>query len=140
MNTELARLNRLVKQQEEIYHRCAKNAGITDTQFWVLYALCEADHAMCQNTFCENWCYSKQTVNTAVANLEKAGMLYMTYAEGSRKQKDIMLTPAGQVFCDRYIRTLMNAEQKALMELETGEREMFFGLMEKLLRCLEKEL
>ncbi len=133
MNREFVRLNQLIKQQEEVYHRCAKQAGITDTQFWVLYALCEADHAICQNSFCENWCYSKQTVNTAVASLEKAGLLYMTYAEGSRKKKDIMLTQAGEAFCKKHVRTLLHAEEDALMALESEERETFFALSEKLL-------
>lgn len=141
MNTELSRLNKLSKQQDEIYHQCAKQAGITDTQFWVLYALCEREYCtLCQNTFCENWCYSKQTVNTAVANLEKAGLLSMTYAKGSRKQKDIMLTPKGKAFCDRHIRTLMQAESNALQRLTSDERENFFRLQELFLSSLQQEL
>lgn len=140
MNAELSRWNRLSKKQEEIYHGCAQKAGITDTQFWVLYALCEAETALCQNSFCGDWCYSKQTVNTAVANLEKAGLIAMAYAEGSHKQKDIRLTQAGETFCDQYIRTLMQAESTALMHLTGEERAAFFATQEKLLNCLEKEM
>lgn len=141
MNTELSRLNKLSKQQDEIYHQCAKQAGITDTQFWVLYALCERECCtLCQNTFCENWCYSKQTVNTAVANLEKAGLLSMTYSKGSRKQKDVMLTSKGKAFCDRHIRTLMQAESNALLQLMPEERETFFRMQERFLSTLRQEL
>lgn len=140
MNTELSRWNQLAKKQEEIYHECAKKAGITDTQFWVLYALCEAERPLCQNSFCENWCYSKQTVNTAVANLEKSGLIALTYAEGSHKQKDIRLTPAGENFCTLHIRTLLQAESTALMHLSNEERAAFFATQEKLLNCLEKEI
>lgn len=140
MNTALSQLNRLAKKQDEIYHRCAKKAGITDTQFWVLYALCEAEKPLCQNSFCENWCYSKQTVNAAVANLEKSGLLRLVYAEGSHKQKNITLTPEGDVFCNQHIRTLMEAEGNALMHLTQEEREHFFQLQERLLNCLEKEI
>ncbi len=140
MNQELSRLNKLIKKQEEIYHCFAKEAGLTDTQFWVLYALCEADTALCQNTFCENWCYSKQTVNTAVANLEKAGLLALTYAQGSHKKKDIILTPAGEAFCDLHIRNLLQAEDTALMNLSTEERESFFQIFGKMLTHLEQSL
>lgn len=140
MNAELSRVNRLVKKQEELYHQCAKRAGLTDTQFWVLYALCEEDAPLCQNSFCENWCYSKQTVNASVASLEKLGLLRLTYAEGSRKQKDITLTEEGEHFCDAHIRRLLRAESTALMHLSAAEREAFFKTLERLLDCLEKEL
>ncbi len=140
MNTELSRLNRLSKKQEELYHQCAKKAGITDTQFWVLYALCEAEHALCQNSFCESWCYSKQTVNTAVANLEKSGLICLSYKEGSHKQKNVKLTQQGEAFCDLHIRTLMQAESNALMRLPAQQREVFFRGLEQLLIGLEQEL
>ncbi len=137
MNSELSKLNRLCKKQEEIYHQWAKKAGLTDTQFWVLYALCEAEKPLCQNAFCENWCYSKQTVSTAVANLEAAGLIRLDYAEGSRKQKDIILTKKGEAFCSANIRTLMQAEASALMGLEEAERETFFKVFDRFLSGLE---
>ena len=138
MNRELSRLNRLSKRQEEIYHRCAKRAGLTDSQFWVLYALCEVGKPLSQNTFCENWCYSKQTVSTAVANLEADGLLRLDYAEGSRKQKNITLTEAGEAFCDGNIRTLMQAESAALTGLDKEEREIFFKVFERFLFGIEQ--
>lgn len=140
MNRELSRLNRLSKRQEEIYHQCAKRAGLTDSQFWVLYALCEDECSLCQNSFCESWCYSKQTVNTAVSNLEKGGLVSLAYTEGSRKQKDIQLTEKGNAFCDQYIRSLLKAESAALMKLPQQEREAFFETLETFLNCLETEL
>ena len=140
MTAELARLNQLTKKQNELYHQCAKRANLTDSQFWVLYAVCEAEDALCQNTFCERWCYSKQTVNTAVATLEKKGLLELRYAKGSHKQKEIRLTPAGQTFCDKHIRTLMRAESGALMQLTEEECQKFFSLQERLLATLERQL
>ncbi len=127
MNAELSRANQLIKRQEEIYHQCAKRARLTDTQFWVRYALYEAGVPLCQNSFCEHWCYSKQTVNAAVASLERQGLLHLTYAEGSRKQKDMMLTEAGEHFCDTHIRRLLRAESAVLLHLSTEERETFLS-------------
>lgn len=140
MNEELSKWNRLTKKQDEIYHQCAKKAGLADAQFWVLYALCEAKKALCQNTFCENWCYSKQTVCTAVASLEESGLVQLTFAEGSRKQKDLHLTEKGEEFCDRYVRVVQNAEEKVLESLSPEERNKFFGLLEILLDGMKKEL
>lgn len=140
MNKELSRWNRLTKKQDEIYHQCAKKAGLADAQFWVLYALCEAKKPLCQNTFCENWCYSKQTVCTAVASLEKAGLVQLCFAEGSRKQKDLSLTEQGEAFCNQHVRSVQEAEEKVLEALSSEERDKFFGLLEHLLDHLDREL
>ncbi len=140
MNKELPKWNRLTKKQDEIYHQCAKKAGLSDAQFWVLYALCEAEKPLCQNTFCENWCYSKQTVCTAVASLEKAGLVQLTFAEGSRKQKDLHLTEKGEAFCNQYVRSVQEAEENVLEALSDEERNMFFELLERLLDGLGNEL
>ncbi len=140
MNEELGKWNRLAKHQDEIYHNYAKNIGLTDAQFWVLYALCETNQALCQNTLCENWCYSKQTVSAAVASLEKSGLVYLSFAEGSRKQKDLRLTEAGEEFCNNYIRSLLASEEKVLQSLTPDERNEFFRLLEGLLSRLEDAL
>lgn len=140
MNTELARLNKLIKKQDEIYHQCAKKAGITDTQFWVLYALCEKEKGLCQNTFCESWCFSKQTAHTAVAKLEKEGLVHLAYAQGSHKQKDILLTEQGKRFCAQYIEKLVQAEQSVFQTLTKEERSFFSSILERLIQCMENEL
>ncbi len=139
MNAELEKWNKLIKRQDEFYHRCAKKCGLADAQFWVLYALCEAQNSLCQNTFCENWCYSKQTVSAAVASLEKAGLVYLTYAKGSRKQKDLNLTPKGEEFCKIHIQSLQSVEEKVMMSLSSKDREDFFRILEYLLNGLETE-
>ncbi len=139
MNADLEKWNTLIKRQDEFYHRCAKTSGLADAQFWVLYALCETQNALCQNTVCENWCYSKQTVSAAVASLEKSGQVYLDYAQGSRKRKNLYLTEAGEAFCCRHIRSLQKAEENALNRLSDAERSEFFRIYEHLLAELEEE-
>lgn len=140
MRGALCVFNKLTKKQEEIYHMCAKKAGLTDTKFWVLYALCETGGELCQNSFCETWCYSKQTVNTAVALLEKEGIVSLTFAEGSRKQKDIRLTDAGEAFCNQHIRPILEAEEASLMGLKEEERNTFLSVYAGLIHSLEDAL
>lgn len=140
MNSELKKWNQLAKQQDEIYHQYAKQSGLADAQFWVLYALCETKQALCQNSFCESWCYSKQTVSAAVASLARAGLVYHTFVNGSRKQKELHLTEKGEAFCDQHIRSLQAAEESVLDTLSSAERNTFFKVLSKLLDGLEKEL
>lgn len=140
MNRELSRLNKLLKREDEIYHQFAKRLNLTDAQFWVLYALCEGENELSQNSFCESWFYSKQTVNTAVTGLEKMGILYLEYSEGSHKQKNIYFTEKGKEFCDLHIKKLLDAEERTLTAISDKERDEFFSTLEKLLINLEKEL
>lgn len=140
MNQELDKWCGLTKRQDEMYHQCAKRAGLPDAQFWVLYALCESECPLCQNNFCESWCYSKQTVSTAVAGLERIGLVELTFAEGSRKKKDLHLTKQGEDFCDRHIRSVMQAECTVLNRFSQAEREQFFRFLEQLLSGIEEEL
>ncbi len=137
MDIELKKWNRLIQRQDEFYHKAAKKSGLADAQFWILYAICESDNCLCQNSFCENWCYSKQTASAAVASLQKSGLVYLTYAEGSRKKKDLHLTEKGEEFCDLHIRTLQTAETQVVLSLSREERDTFFRLYEKLLKGLE---
>lgn len=140
MNRELEKWNFLFKQQNNIYHRYAKNLGLSDTQFWVLYAICESKVPICQNEFCKNWSYSKQTVSAAVANLEKLGLIYLEFAKGSKKQKNIILTQKGEDFSKKYIRKLQSIEEKIIMKLSEDERKEFFRILTFLMDDLEKEI
>lgn len=82
MDQELKKWNQLATQQDEIYHLCAKRSGLPDAQFWLLYAICETEDVLCQNAFCESWCYSKQTASAAVAALEKTELVHAALTVG----------------------------------------------------------
>ena len=82
MDQELKKWNQLATQQDEIYHLCAKRSGLPDAQFWLLYAICETEDVLCQNAFCESWCYSIQTASAAVAALEKTELVHAALTVG----------------------------------------------------------
>lgn len=138
MNKFLEQWNNLAFHQEALYHNWAKECGLPEAQFWVLYALCEIDEPLCQNSFCEIWCYSKQTVSSAVANLEKKGLVYLDFAEGSRKKKNLHLTTKGEEFCSEHIRNLQKVEEEALSQLTEQDRNKFFEIYSQLLTILDE--
>ena len=139
MNKEWTRFNRLSRRQDELYHQFAIKAGISDSQFWVLYALCESGGCLSQRNFCEMWSSSKQTVNAAVAGLQKTGMITLDFAEGSRKQKEIRLTIQGEQFAREHILPVMEAECAAIMTLDEIQRTRFLDTMERLLELMETQ-
>lgn len=52
LQQQLQVLNRLYKESEHIYSRLASKLGMTDTAFWVLYAIAHSEEPMTQNDLC----------------------------------------------------------------------------------------
>lgn len=136
---QIKSINRLYKQQDELYHGLAVRFGLSDTALWVLYAVCSSDGPATQYDLANSWCFPKQTVNSAIAALEKAGMIQLVPLPGARNRKNVLLTGAGDVFCSGTVLPLIRAEERALLRLSEGERQTFLLLMEKQLLCLREE-
>ena len=139
MNKEWARFNKLNRRQDELYHQFAVKAKISDSQFWVLYALCENGGSLNQRSFCDKWSSSKQTVNAAVAGLQKSGLICLEFAEGSRKQKEIRLSEQGEEFVQHHILPVMEAECEVIMTLDEKQRTQFMDTMDRLLELMEEK-
>ncbi len=137
INEQYAALLRLLKQQDELYHRIAAASGLSDAAFWVLYALCENETALSQQELCSAWCYPKQTVNSAIQNLCRLG--YVALAAGEGKRKNVLLTAAGQAFCQNTTRPLQKAERDSFARLAPAEREAFLSLFRRQLQSLQEE-
>lgn len=139
LSSPLSQWNLLVKRRHALYSRYAKASGLPDAQFWVLYALCTTEKPFSQNAFCDDWCYSKQTVCTAVSNLEKRGLVTLRFAAGSRKTKELVLTREGEMFSRHFIVNLREAEKASLAALSSDELSAFFSLYERILTTLDNQ-
>ncbi len=140
MDQELKKWNQLATQQDEIYHLCAKRSGLPDAQFWLLYAICETEDALCQNAFCESWCYSKQTASAAVAALEKSGACVshlcgrVSQTEGTASDRE------GTTILRQIYPLCANGGGQVLKKLSERDRDDFFRIYAKILCTLEQEL
>ena len=133
----LEELNQLYKQMDGIYHRYARRLGLSDTAFWILYCLGEASAPLTQRELCGSWSYPPQTVNSALKGLERQGLLALVPRAGNRKDKEMVLTPAGREYVRRAVEPLMEAERRALSALGDGGREQLFSLTRRYIRALE---
>ena len=64
-----ALVNHLIRQQDDIYKNVASRMGLSDTNFWMLYGLCESEGPCTQHTLCQGWFYAQQTVHSAFKQL-----------------------------------------------------------------------
>ena len=137
---QLGMLNRIYKEQDDIYRGMAAHCGLSDAAFWVLYAVLDADQSCSQNDLCNAWFFPKQTVNSAINNLIRRGYVVLQPVPGTRNRKAVELTEEGKDFCEKNILPLMEAERQSIMRFSVEERELFLTLFQKQVSFLKEEV
>ena len=101
--------------------------------------LLDAEAPCSQYDLCSEWSIPKQTINTAVAALQKKGVAFLSPIPGTRNKKNIAFTEFGRDFAEKTVGILRMAELDALAELSPEERELYIRLNEKYnCRLIEK--
>ena len=137
---QLAAFNQLYKEMDEIYHVYAKEQGISDTVFWILYSLYENNSSYIQKELCSEWHYPPQIVNSALKSLEKQGIISLEAVPGNKKNKLVSLTEHGLTLTQRVIARLTDAERNAILSMTADERRTLLSLTEKYTEFLRKHI
>ena len=137
---QLAAFNQLYKEMDEIYHVYAKEQGISDTVFWILYSLYENNSSYIQKELCSEWHYPPQTVNSALKSLEKQGIISLETVPGNKKNKLVSLTEHGLTLTQRVIARLTDAERNAILSMTADERRTLLSLTEKYTEFLRRHV
>ncbi|MBS5398004.1 MAG: MarR family transcriptional regulator [Lachnospiraceae bacterium] len=137
---QLAAFNQLYKEMDEIYHVYAKEQGISDTVFWILYSLYENNSSYIQKELCSEWHYPPQTVNSALKSLEKQGIISLEAVPGNKKNKLVSLTEHGPTLTQRVIARLTDAERNAILSMTADERRTLLSLTEKYTEFLRRHV
>jgi len=144
MNNEIfAKLviyNQLFKELDQLYHNYAKSSGLSDTMFWIIYSIQERSEAYTQKELCDIWFYSRQTVNSALKNLEEQKLIELIPSPDNRKNKQIFLTSSGKELAMNVIRPLMEAEENAFSKLGEKNLDEFLRLTQKHNNLLDIEI
>ncbi len=135
----LERLNSILKENDEIYRNAAKRVGLPDCAFWILYALRTGEEPMLQSDICACIYGPKQTVNSALKNLEAEGYLMLSSAP-DRRFKQVSLTKKGDQLARETVDLVIQKEQSALTELTEEEQEAFIRIFRKYTVSLKKNL
>ncbi|MDO5146352.1 MAG: MarR family transcriptional regulator [Eubacteriales bacterium] len=128
LKRQLMELNQLCNEIDGIYHDIAHSHGISDNIFWILYILYNSDTPISQSSLCENWFFSKQTVNSSISSMTKRGWVTLEVVPGTRNRKNILLTEAGQNLCAKVIGKTHQLEQAAFSKMSSEERETYISL------------
>ena len=123
--------NQIYKEIDGLYHHYAKSCGLPDAAFWVLYSLAENDQISTQRELCSAWCYSPQTVNSALKKLEAQGLVKLESMKDIGRNKQILFTDAGKALLQTVILPLMAAEQHTFDDLGEAKRDELLSLTQE---------
>lgn len=135
----LLRCNSTYKDTDEVYHRFAKAFGLSDCAFWIFYLLQESDRTYTQAEVCDTLSFARQTVNSALKNLQTQGYITLLPDDRSKKNKRLSLTPKGKAFAEDTVDRVIEAELCVLEQFSPQERETFLALNQKYGALLREE-
>lgn len=135
----LLRYNSIYKDTDQVYHQFARAFGLSDCAFWILYLLQESDRTYTQAEICDTLSFARQTVNSALKNMQAQGMIRLVPDSRNKKNKHLCLTAQGEQFVEETVDRVIDAELSTLEQFSPEEREMFLVLNQKYSLCLRKE-
>lgn len=142
MNTfnRLKEYNQICKEMDIVYHTYAKNCGLSDMAYWILYSIAESDEYFTQRDFCNDWFFAPQTVNSALKDLEKKGIILLEPVFGNKKNKLIKPTQNGKKFIENAIIPIIKAECESFESLKKEECERMLSSTKKYLLILKDKV
>lgn len=127
----LREYNRLFWESDGIYRQAIRDLGLTETVFWIFYALRadgEGSERLTQSEIGRILFLPKQTLNSALKKLKGAGMVEMLDG-ADRRSKYILLTPKGKELAHRTVDRLIEVENATFAQLSEAEQEALLGTM-----------
>ena len=140
VKTALKDIDKGYKDLDAMYHAYSKFCKLSDSEQWFIYSLWSHRSPCTQKDFCNDWFYSPQTINSALKSLEADGLIRLEFVPGSKKNKNIVFTQAGEEFCRKYIDPLLNAEMKAFCALDKDEKRALISVNKKYNSLLRDEI
>jgi len=131
--------NKETKKLDDLYRSAAKNCGMAECAFWILYTLRVEEKSFTQAEICEFLVEPKQTVNSALKKLVAEGYLALS-AGTDQRSKLVRLTPKGDQLARERVDRIPEAEAEALRRMTPEECERFIQLMARFRTLFEAVL
>ena len=131
----IGRLNRLSDEINALYHRASTKMGFADSDMAILYMLCDYGHGLTQSDIISATGMSKQTVNSSVSRMAKAG--WLTLGQKDHRRREIVLTEKGQEINDKVIHPFMEMEEHLFDTWSDEEKNTYLELHRRYRDALE---
>lgn len=131
--------NKETKKLDDLYRSAAKNCGMAECAFWILYTLRVEEKSFTQAEICEFLVEPKQTVNSALKKLVAEGYLALS-AGTDQRSKLVRLTPKGEQLARERVDRIPEAEAAALRAMSPDDRAAFLRLTRQYRLLFEQQL
>lgn len=138
VDEHIHRINYLSVEMDALYHQAALRLGLTDSAMLVLYHLYDSNGSCLLSDIYKQSGVSKQTVNSAIRNLEKDGIIRLEQKNG--KMKIVHLTENGKKYVDKTVAYVFKAESAAYSTWTENEIEIYTHLMEKYVESFREQI
>ena len=135
----LFKFNNIIREGDKIYRNAAKNAGLSDCAFWIIYTLREKGNLLTQSEICDLIYLPKQTVNSALKKLEGEGCIELKNGS-DRRCKQVSLTGKGVLLAEKTVDQVIAQEEKTFARLSPDEKDTFLRLNRKYIDLLKANL
>ena len=129
----ITQVNQTYKEEDELYRRLARYSGLSEAALWILYTVELASGPVTQAEVCGYLSLSKQTINSALKQLEQTGHIRLTGGPGRKKYLQLTETGRGA------IGPVLELEERAFLGLTEEERASLLALERKYLSLLLRE-
>ena len=134
----LRKMNSLYNEIEAVYHEAAVKLGLTDSSSKILYAIADHGDSLPLHHVSLTTGLAKQTINSALRNMERDGILTLDHIDG--KAKMARLTPAGKALAEQTVRKLMEMENDIYNSWTQYEIDAHIALSERFLKLFREKL
>ena len=126
------------KEIDDVYHMLALKFGLSDSAMWILCTMREANRELTQSEIAQEMSMSRQTVNSAIKNLETQGYLRLEAVSGDRRNKILSFTEEGETFVKRTVDRVLSLEHQVFENLEVEEQEKITQILRKYTRFMRE--
>lgn len=138
MSQEIKRFNLITSETDAAYHEISLKLGLSDSASIILYTICIFGESCLLNDICKMSGLKKQTVNSALRNLEQDGIIYLKSADG--RKKTVFLTEKGKTLCQNTVYHIINIENQIFGSWKREEIETYMELHERYLREFKEKI
>ncbi len=138
ISSRIHRINYLNAELDALYHHASLKLGLTDSASIVLYTIYDNGEDCLLSDIYKQSGVSKQTVNSAIRNLEKKRIIYLEQHSG--RAKKVVLTDTGREFVQKTVARLFDAEAAAFSSWTEEEISAHIGFMEKYIHFFREQI
>lgn len=136
--SRIHRINYLNAELDALYHHASLKLGLTDSASIVLYTIYDNGEDCLLSDIYKQSGVSKQTVNSAIRNLEKKHIIYLEQHSG--RAKKVVLTDTGKEYVQKTTARLFDAEAAAFSSWTEEEISAHIGFMEKYVHSFREQI